>query len=256
MSSKIHHTHIGLQTEEFTLPDATHIDKHENYWVFATPERRDYIYGNSVFFLGRSVEENEKFITDYQSSRHDNSAFLAHFEYDHEYYTRHAALKDNPDAEIVFEYTNSNFPHLDKSSNVQLRKIEPEALVQAISDIVFEEYSEGAVDDFLLWRLDDYRQKMMRNEGSWYGLYISGELASTCGLFSSAGFNRFQMVITKKKYRRQGYGSHLITHILNRSDRDRRTIILATAGSIASAMYSKIGFEKQNVILSNKIQSA
>lgn len=244
---------IGLQTELITLPQSTKVTWHKHYLVFETPTRPDFTYGNSIFFLGSSLQENESFVARYKSEKFGPGETTAHFEYHFDYYTELPELKSYEDTEIVFEFKNSVSTSSIMPANTEFSIIEPEELINCISSLVFDEYSDGIPDDFLIWRLEDYRNKIFRLKGKWYGLYHSNELISTCGIFSSTDFTRFQMVITKKQYRRRGYGTLLLKSILNELDKDQKIIIVASEGSIASMMYPKIGFQRKSVILSTKI---
>lgn len=246
------HFNIGLQTDLITLPQATRVIRHAHYLYFETPTRPDFTYGNSVFFLGSSLEENKKYIAEYQSDNPKLNSKLAHFEYPFNYFEGHSEFKSYEDIEIVFQFESSTPDHL-MPFNIRFTAIQPEELLQCISTLVFDEYSEGLPDEFLIWRLEDYRDKILRKEGKWYGLFHADELISTCGIFSSMGYSRFQMVITKKPYQRLGYGTYLLKSILKELNKDQKIVIMASNGSIASMMYPKIGFQKKSVILSTKI---
>jgi ribosomal protein S18 acetylase RimI-like enzyme len=78
--------------------------------------------------------------------------------------------------------------------------------------------------------------------GTWFGVFIQGQMRSGAGLFRDGGLARFQSVETHPDFRRRGLASAVLGHAARREPGARTLVIVADPDDQAIQLYRAIGF--------------
>ena len=99
--------------------------------------------------------------------------------------------------------------------------------------------------DFTTRKMLGYRAMTHAGLGEWFGAFVGTQMAGGLGLFVRDGIGRFQEVVTRAEFRRQGVCRSLV-YQASRQAFERmgaeRLVMVADEDYIAARIYEQIGF--------------
>ena len=81
--------------------------------------------------------------------------------------------------------------------------------------------------------------------GEWFGAFVGKQMAGGLGLFVNEGIGRFQEVVTRSEFRRQGVCRSLVFEASSEAFRclgAERLVMVAADDYIAARIYEQVGF--------------
>lgn len=110
------------------------------------------------------------------------------------------------------------------------------------------DHEEANYRIYLAGKVRMYKQFVKLNRGNYFGAYIDGKLVAAAGLFSKEKIGRFQSVLTKTSYRKQGICKSLMFEICKRYAGDLETLVIAADNHyFAKDIYEQLGFKTREI---------
>lgn len=93
-------------------------------------------------------------------------------------------------------------------------------------------------------RVDDHLYMKFKDEGEWYGLYKGDELVCFACVKFVKNYKRYRLcsLYTFKEFRRKGYGSELVSRLL-----DKYGELDAIAMETSKRLFESIGFKLERI---------
>lgn len=247
---------LEYQTDLDILSLSAQIDDRGDYLRVLSPQQPTFYWGNLLLFSSPPEEGDFEAWTD-----------LFRQEFAHAPRVRHITLAwDGRDGDVgnVDEFLADGFD-LQRSTSLVAGSFHPSPVantqvtveplhsdahwqahveLQALSDDQGHEPTAHLA--FCRDRVVVQRSLVEAGLAHWFGAFLDGELAASCGIVVRGGRGRFQDVATHPDFRRRGICSRLVYEVA-RHGRDRhgaeRLVIVAELDSAAARIYQSLGFE-------------
>ncbi len=247
-------TNLGYLTDLFFLETDKEITTYPNYIVVKSPNEPYFYYGN--FLLLKQMPENfKKAKLEKQFKSHFSDERIRHFTF-----CWSGKVKEHLSSFLQTGYTlqlisvlaasPTNFIRLkQKNEDLNIRSFSTKADWQQWIDLECEEKPNGfeatSYRQFMQGRAKLYQQLNQQKNGNFYGAYLDNELVAAAGLFHQQGIGRFQSVLTKAAYRRQGICKTLINYICHIAFQQLQQLVIAAEPSYhALDIYKSFGFRE------------
>lgn len=232
---------LGLFTDIRIQAEVVQVQSIEQDFLIQSVDAPDYYYGN-MLWVGQVPEQAQIerleniFASQMPTAKHRTIAWLGGQVVDQDAwqaagYTLHqtATLTRSAPGEPL-------------SCDYVLRPLSSEQDWQQWIQMQFSEYQKEYGESYL-----DYvthcaeRYQAISQHGEYMGAFDGDELVAAAGLYCFDGIARFQSIMTKAAYRKQGIASALIQFSLSRQTY-QQAVIVAEADSGPQRLYQKNGF--------------
>jgi predicted GNAT family acetyltransferase len=249
-------TNLGYRTDLFFLRDEGVITETPRFTVVETPTNHGYYFGN--FLMLNEAPNNDQL----SSLEEDFETQLGHKEgVNHRTFAWSDAAHDSLSA-----FTKAGYDFIALSvliatpktlvapshfnSEITVRAFETDKDWKAWTALRIAErepgHSEATYRAFAEKSTVNYRKMAAQNRGNFYGAFIGDKLVASAGLFFENRTGRFQQVLTKSAFRKQGICRHMM-HALCTVGFETldQLVIVAEQGYHALGIYEAIGFKHE-----------
>jgi len=243
----------GVLSERKLLGQTAQLRRHPGYWQLATPTQPDFFFGNLL------LPDQAPLQREVWEARFD-AAFAGHRGVQHR--TLLWAMEDEDCAVRYQPWLDAGYQYMETIALLLTRdSLRPTLLPTGYtlrplaSDDDWQQWAsllastrdpghdEAGYRRFLRGLQQRYRQLEHGGHGHVWGVFASGQLQASAGLFTWQALGRFQMVATAPDARRQGLASGLISALAAWGlARVPRLVIVADAHYHAIDLYRKLGF--------------
>ncbi|MCG3769174.1 MAG: hypothetical protein JW384_00294 [Nitrosomonadaceae bacterium] len=252
----MHVKSLGYRTDLVFSEFEGEVTDRGDYLVITTPTNPGYFWGNFLLFAGPPTQG------DLQSW---STLFAAEFacwpQVDHL-----AFGWDSPDGAegAVNPFLDAGFRVLRRTvlaasavvcppsynPNIEVRSLEGDSDWDQVLETQLESsISEGGHSpghiQMTRTRVDGFRAMVEAGLGKWFGAFVGKQMAGGLGLFVKQGVGRFQEVVTRFEYRRQGICRSLVYRASIQAFAHmgaEKLVMVADDDYVAARIYEQVGF--------------